>query len=65
MPHGFMESETVSHARKIIHIDMDAFFAAIEQRDHPEWKGLPVIVGGAPQRSTIDIRSRLWPEPRT
>lgn len=49
MPHGFMESETVSHARKIIHIDMDAFFASVEQRDHPEWKGLPVIVGGDPQ----------------
>ena len=29
----------------ILHIDMDAFFAAIEQRDHPEYKGKPVIVG--------------------
>ncbi len=33
--------------RKIIHIDMDAYFAAIEQRDFPELKGKPVIVGGA------------------
>lgn len=32
--------------RWIIHIDMDAFFASIEQLDHPEWRGLPVIVGG-------------------
>ncbi len=34
--------------RKIIHIDMDAFFAAVEQRDFPEYKGLPLIVGGQP-----------------
>jgi DNA polymerase-4 len=34
--------------RKIIHIDMDAFFAAVEQRDFPEYRGRPVIVGGAP-----------------
>ncbi|MGZ8161975.1 MAG: DNA polymerase IV [Methylobacter sp.] len=34
--------------RKIIHIDMDAFFAAVEQRDFPQYRDKPLIVGGAP-----------------
>ncbi|KXT85576.1 DNA polymerase IV [Streptococcus sp. DD11] len=36
-------------SRKIIHIDMDAFFAAIEERDNPKLKGHPVIIGSDPR----------------
>jgi len=37
-----------AQCRKIIHVDMDAFFAAVEQRDHPEYQNKAIIVGGAP-----------------
>ncbi len=36
-----------------MHVDMDAFFASIEQRDHPEFQGKPVIVGSPPDQRGV------------
>ena len=43
--------------RKIIHIDMDSFFASVEQRDHPELRGKPIAVGGDSERGVVSTAS--------
>ena len=47
------EGHTSDHGRRIIHVDMDAFYAAIEQRDDPDLRGRPIAVGSESRRGVV------------
>src|SRR6202047_100623 len=51
------DSAEPARQRKIIHIDMDAFYASGEQRDNPELRGKPVAVGGSRERGIVAAAS--------
>ena len=50
--------------RAVLLVDLDAFFASVEQLDHPDWRGKPVIVGGSPDKrgvvSTCSYEARVF-----
>lgn len=52
-----MSGTTTDRTRRIIHVDMDAFYASVEQRDHPEYENTPIAVGGSPPHGVVQSAS--------
>ena len=55
--HPARRGHDAASPRVMLHADLDAFFASVEQLDHPEWRGRPVLVGGRGPRSVVAAAS--------